>query len=173
MNVFLTYIRDFIKSIDQLLLILVCIFTAVIIFINYRYSIEPKVLNNISNRLYRFAGFYFVYLVAFSIPYILLYFFRPGSITNGKFLWMMVLVAPAIFALKVNFTGIAEYVAAHVPGSWGRFYSIVVNLPSKLLVVLICLAAVWWIGNYEPPFFRHDRQVNTTSNLEGRLTTIE
>ena len=105
MNVFLTYIRDFIKSIDQLLLILVCIFTAVIIFINYRYSIEPKVLNNISNRLYRFAGFYFVYLVAFSIPYILLYFFRPGSITNGKFLWMMVLVAPAIFALKVNFTG--------------------------------------------------------------------
>jgi hypothetical protein len=152
-NVFLTYIREFIKSVDQLLLLLVCIFTAVIIFLNYRYSIEPKVLNNIPNRYYRFAGFYLVYLVAFSVPYILLFFFRPGSITDGKFLWIMVLLAPAIFALKVNFTGIAEYVAAHVPGSLGRYYSIVVNLPSKLLVVLICLAAVWWMGNYEPPLF--------------------
>jgi len=152
-NVFLAYIRDFLKTVDHFLLILVCIFTAVIVFMNYRYSIEPKILYNISNRFYRFAGFYFVYLVAFSIPYLLLYFLKGESITHGKYLWLMVLVAPAVFALKVNFTGVAEFIYSYVPGASGKYYAIVSNLPSKLLVVLVCLSAIWWLGNYEPPFF--------------------
>ena len=106
MNVFLTYIKDFLKTVDHLLLIFVCIFTALIVFLNYRYSIEPKVLYNISNRVYRFAGFYLVYLVAFAVPYLLLYFIKATSITDSKYLWLMVLVAPAAkLALPYVFAG--------------------------------------------------------------------
>ena len=161
MNVFITYIKDFLKTVDTLLFLLVCIFTAVLVFLNYRYSIEPKVLYNISNRVYRFAGFYLVYLVAFSIPYLLLYFLKGSAIAGGRYLLLMVLLAPAVFAFKVNFTGLAEWISAQVPGVFGRYYSIIVNLPSKLVVVMLCLAGIWWLGRYEAPFFGM-----TTKNME-------
>ncbi|HUP12076.1 MAG TPA: CPBP family intramembrane glutamic endopeptidase, partial [Niastella sp.] len=111
--------------------------------------------------VYRFAGFYLVYFIAFAVPYLLVCLLKGPSITHMKYLWLLVIIAPAVFALKVNFTGAAEWVLAHIPGTMGRFYSIVVNLPSKLVVVLLCLAGIWWIGNYQAPFFGM-----TTKNLE-------
>src|SRR6476659_866013 len=73
MNIFLSYIRDFFKTIHFGLLIFCLSYAALIIFLNYRYGIEPKILFNISNRVYRFAGFYLVYLAAFTIPYVMLF----------------------------------------------------------------------------------------------------
>jgi hypothetical protein len=160
-NVFLSYIKDFFRTVNSFLFILVCLFAALLVFLNYRYSIEPKVLYHISNRFYRFGGFYLVYLIAFSLPYMFLYFIKGSAISEGKYLWLLILLAPAVFALKVNFTGAAEWVQANMQGPFGKYYSIVVNLPSKLLVVLLCLGGIWWLGKYQLPFFGM-----TTKNLE-------
>jgi hypothetical protein len=152
-NIFISYIRDFLKTIDSTLLLLVCAFTALIIFLNYRFGIEPKILYNISNRFLRFAGFYLVYLVAFSVPYILLFFFNRESILNGKALWLLIFITPAIFALKVNFTFFSDLIANRVQGEMGRYYAIIANLPSKLLAVILVLLLIWKAGNYQGPFF--------------------
>jgi hypothetical protein len=68
MNVFVSYIRGLYKERACRLLIFCFAYAAFLIFINYRFGIEPRVLYNISNRFYRFSGFYLLYLAAFAYP---------------------------------------------------------------------------------------------------------
>ncbi len=65
MQIFLSYLKDFFKSIHPGLLAFSFVYAALIIFLNYRFGIEPKILYNITGRLQRFAGFYLVYFCAF------------------------------------------------------------------------------------------------------------
>lgn len=110
MGIFITYIREFLKSIHTGLFIFCLLYTALIIFINYRYGIEPKTLHNISNRAYRFSGFYLVYLCAFAIPYLMLFLVKGRQVIEMKFLLVLILLAPAIFALKVSFSGLNQLI---------------------------------------------------------------
>ncbi|MEJ7739757.1 MAG: CPBP family intramembrane glutamic endopeptidase [Chitinophagaceae bacterium] len=152
MNAFLSYIREFIRTIHPGLTLFCFGFAALLVFLNYRYAIEPRVVNNIPNRLYRFLCFYLVYLTAFAIPYLVLFAVK-GKVTEWKSLLLLVLVAPGIFALKVSFVGISQIIQDHSSGIWGRYAAIVANLPSKLLVVLLPLYIVWRAGRYGQPFF--------------------
>ena len=153
MNVFLSYIREFVRTIHPGLLLFCCGFAALLIFFNYRYAIEPRIVNTVPNRYIRFLCFYLVYLVAFAVPYGAWFALRGKQTVEWGPLLAMVLVAPAIFALKVSFVGITQLIQEHTSGIWGRYAAIVANLPSKLLVVLPVLYLVWRMGNYDAPFF--------------------
>lgn len=166
MSIFISYIREFLRTVHGGLLIFSLLYTALIIFLNYRFGIEPKILYNISNKLYRFSGFYLVYLIAFSIPYLVIFLSKGKQIVEWKFLLFLILFAPAVFALKVSFTGVTQFIQSNLPGVWGKYYAIVANLPSKLMVVMMLLAFVWWLGDYQRPFFgATTKDVNTTPYL--------
>src|SRR5690349_6045043 len=128
MNIFFSYIREFFKTTHPGLLLFSAAFTALIIFLNYRYRIEPDILRPLSNRYLKFAGFYVVYWIAFAIPYIVILVLKGNSIPEKKFLFFMIMAAPAIFALKVNFAGLALFIMNHSEGPWGRYWAIVANL---------------------------------------------
>lgn len=153
MNIFLAYIRDYFKNINSILFFLCVLYVALIIFINYRYGLEPKILYNISSRFYRFAAYYLMYFLAFSIPYLLLFLLKEKSVPEKELFLILILVAPAIFALKVCFTGLTQVIQQSVPGTWGRYTALIANLPSRLVLVIIPLLLIWWLGKYEPPFF--------------------
>jgi len=127
-------------------------YAAFLIFLNYRFGIEPRVLYNISNRFYRFSGFYLVYLAAFAIPYLFLVMVKGRQVSDWKFMLFMVLICPAVFALKVTLSGLPQFIQLHIPGIWGRFVSVVLNLPSRLILLIIPLFFIWWIGNYPKPY---------------------
>lgn len=153
MNIFLSYIREFFKNTNSGLFFFCFIYAALIIFLNYRYGIEPKILFNISNRIYRFAGYYLMYLLAFSIPYIVLMLLREKPVAEWRLFILLILIAPAIFALKVSFTGLTQLIQQSITGTWGRYCAIIANLPSRLVLVIIPLLLIWWIGKYQSPFF--------------------
>lgn len=153
MQLFLSYLKDFFKSIHPLLLLFCFVYAALIILLNYRYGIEPKILYNISNRLQRFAGFYLVYFCAFFIPYLVLFLLRRTQVTDIKPLLVLVVVAPAIFALKVSFTGLSQLIEINISGPWGKYYGKIASLPSRLIIVMIPLLLIWWQGRYDKPFF--------------------
>ncbi len=153
MNVFINYIREFFKSVHIGLFLFCLSYTAIIVFLNYRFGIEPKIVYNISNRLYRFTAVYLIYLAAFAVPYLMVAFTKARQVTEWKFLLAMVLAAPAIFALKVSSGGFAMLIQDYTGGIWGKFAGIIVNWPYRLLVVLLPLLFIWWRGKYEHPFF--------------------
>jgi hypothetical protein len=153
MNVFMSYIRDFTRNVHAGLLIFCFAYAGFLIFINYRFGIEPRVLYNFSNRFYRFSGFYLLYLAAFATPYLFLVVVKGKQVPEWRLLLVMVVICPAVFALKVTLAGLPQFVQHHMPGTWGRFVAVILNLPLRLLLMLVPLFFIWWLGNYPRPFF--------------------
>ncbi len=153
MHIFVSYLKDFFKSIHPFLLMFCFGYAALIIFLNYRYGIEPRILRNITGSLQRFTGFYLVYFCAFLIPYLVVIMLKGNRLTGLKPLLALIITAPAIFALKVSFSGLSPLTENSTNASWGTYYRIILNLPSRLIVVIIPLLLIWWLGQYEKPFF--------------------
>lgn len=143
MNTLVSYIYDFFRTVDKWLLLCCAGFAALLVTLNYRFGIEPKWLYNIHSKWGKFGGFYIMYAVAFIIPYILLLCTRHKDITGSFLFWVLLLIAPAIFAAKVNFTAVSEWISGSRNDVWGRYFSIIASLPSKLLIVLIPLWLFW------------------------------
>ena len=153
MTPLLSYIREFLRTVHTGLFICCLGYAALLIFLNYRFGIEPKILYGITSRYYRFCGFYMVYFIAFTIPYGMVFLFKGRQAPEWKFFVALLFIAPAIFALKVTFNGLSELIRNNAEGMWGRYFSIIANLPSRLIVVVIPLLLIWWMGKYEQPFF--------------------
>ena len=144
MNAIFSYLQDYFRNVDKWLLIFCTCFAAVCIMLNYRYGIETKWLYGINSKLEKFAGFYVVYAIAFIIPFLVLVFTRHRQATGSPTFWLLLFIAPAIFALKVSFTGLTQWIAGTDGNLWSRYYAIIVNLPSRLLLVAIPLLLWRW-----------------------------
>ncbi|TAH05223.1 MAG: CPBP family intramembrane metalloprotease [Sphingobacteriales bacterium] len=142
MTQILSYLREYATSIDKWLLIFSIIFIGVFIVINYRFGLETKIISNLNSRWDKFIGFYLVYATAFIIPYLFIYFFRPHQITSPSFFWILLLIAPALFALKVTVPNPFNLLPA---SAVNRFIAIVTNLPFKLLILLVPLFILYWL----------------------------
>lgn len=153
MPVFLSYIRDFLKTVHSGLLIFVIIFTAFLVFCNYKFGIEQRIIQASSNRVIRFAGFYGVYFLAFATPYLVICLIKGKQIPEWKPLLLLIVLSPAIFSLKVNFNSFSNEIQQMVNGIWGRYAAIIARLPFKCLLVLILITIIWRTGKYEPHFF--------------------
>ncbi|MEJ7767074.1 MAG: CPBP family intramembrane glutamic endopeptidase [Chitinophagaceae bacterium] len=153
MNIFFSYIRDYIKNTQGPIWYFCLAYVALIIFLNYRFGIESKFLSTIPDRTLRFGGYYLLYLAAFSIPYLVLILLKTKSVSDWPLLLLLIVVAPAIFALKVCFGGLTQLIQQNINGIWGRYIAIISNLPSRLVLVILPLLAVWWLGKYDRPIF--------------------
>jgi hypothetical protein len=161
MNNILSYISEFFRTVDKWLLLGCAGFIAIFITLNYRFGIETKWLYSINSRLGKFAGFYAMYAIAFIIPYLFLLLTRHKEAAHAKLFWLLLLAAPAIFAFKVSYNGISAWISATTDGTWGRYFSIIASLPSKLLMVLIPLFLFWRVETARSSFWGL-----TTSNFQ-------
>lgn len=166
MNSILSYIREFFSNVDKVLLGGCSLFAALLITLNYRLGIETKWLYDAAGWC-RFGGFYALYAIAFIIPWLLLIARRKiglrasgfgpqtsdfGLQTPGLF-WFLLFTAPAIFALKVSFPGLSGWLLPALNAPWGKYYSIASSLPSRLVLVAIPLALLWWWQRPQPSFW--------------------
>lgn len=153
MQTIFTYILDYFKQVDKWLLFFCTSFTAIIIIFNYKLGIETKWLYNISSRLQRMGGFYVMYAIAFIVPYFVLLFVKRSTVSIPPLFWILLILAPAIFSLKVNFNSISLWLQQTIEGPWGKYYSIIASLPSKLIAICIPLWMFWRWGNYQQSFW--------------------
>lgn len=144
MNLIFSYLHDYFRNVDKWLLIFCACFAALFITLNYRFGIETKWLYGISNPFAKFLGFYCVYAIAFIIPFLVLVFTKYKHAAGTPLFWFVLLLAPAIFSVKVSFTGLTQWIAGNGTNSWNRYYAIIINLPSRLLLVVIPLLFFWW-----------------------------
>jgi Type II CAAX prenyl endopeptidase Rce1-like len=153
MNLIFSYLQDYYRSVDKWLLVFCVCFAACIIIVNYRYGLETKWLYNIDDRLKRFFGFYLVYSVAFILPFLLLVITCHREAMHQPMFWVLLLLAPAIFALKVSFSGLTQWITGMGNSQWNRYWAIIVNLPSRLVLVIIPLALFWWLQKTQGAFW--------------------
>ena len=153
MFTFLSYLRDFYRTVHAGLLLFAILFTALIIFCNYRFGIEQRIIQSTSTQLGRSLKFYCLYLGVFSIPLLTAVLLKQQPLPHPEKLVLLVLAAPAVFALKIGFNGLGPAIQALKPGMWGRYWALVAKLPLKFGLVLALLLVIWRLGKFEPDFF--------------------
>lgn len=144
MQVILSYLQDYFKQVDKSILLFCAAFAAIIITLNFRFHIETKWLYNLPSGLSRFAGFYCVYAISFIIPCIVVALRCHSDALQLPAFWVTLLLAPALFAFKVTFSGLTQLIAGDGRVPLLRYYAIISNLPSRLVLLTLPLFLFWW-----------------------------
>lgn len=115
---------------------------AVIISLNYSYSFAAG-----TNPWSSFLFDYILYLFPFGFAYALqwLYFKEGRMVFSKPWFWLLLFLAPAIFALRVNFNLQEGFIRTISSAENFRFVSSIVNYGVKVFVLMIPVIFIWLI----------------------------
>jgi hypothetical protein len=112
------------------------VWMGILIALNYQLSIETKMIVGLDSRFKQFGALFLMYCCAFVVPYLFIIVFRKHLIAMAPSVWWLLIIAPALFALKVTIVNPLE---SAMKGAWGDYLTAVTTLPFKFLMVLILL----------------------------------
>src|SRR5687768_11186033 len=102
MQYFLSLFTDYFKNLDKLTFLIISVFVAILIFCNYRFTLNAKIWQA-SSDLEKFFRFYALYLFTFGGAYLIQYLAARSTLNYSWPLIILIALAPAVFALKVVF----------------------------------------------------------------------
>ncbi len=143
-------VHKYTSAVDKGLILFCMVWMGILILLNYTLGIEGQLIKGLDSRFSQFAALFVVYSSAFIIPYGFILVFRKHLIAVAPKFWLLLLVAPALFALKVCIANPLEQV---IDGVWGSYLTIVTTLPFKFLVVLIPLIVLYRMLPEQPGFW--------------------
>lgn len=143
MSAILGYLREYFISVDKALLIFCSVWVGILIALNYQLGIERPLIASLDSRLYQFWALFVLYCSAFVVPYLFAIVFRKHLIAVEPALIGLLLIAPALFALKVSAINPLGYAVDE--DVWGNYWVSVTTLPFKFLVVLVGLVILYRI----------------------------
>ena len=150
------YIKEFYrKEFNPLYFLLILLMTGTLIYFNYWHGLEIRYVNGGHTRWSRFAGYYLLYFIPFAAAFLLqLFFFRDCRYYRNKWFWVILVLAPAFFSLRVNFD-FQEYLFAEIwSGDELQFWNNCLNWVTRTFVVLIPVYFLWRIKDRNnQPFY--------------------
>ena len=151
MQYFLSLLSDYFRNIDKWVLLLISIFVGSLIFINYKWGWENKIWNA-SSPAERFFRFYFLYLLAFAGAYFIQQLFRPNVPKTPWFFVLILILTPAIFAMKVSFNGHRLLLDKIFDWPTNKYLFTMLDYPLRFLLVILALLLLWKIIKPDYPF---------------------
>lgn len=140
----LFYIRTFYNTaFKAVYFLIVVIMISLIIYFNYHpvLSISSPSYNWFQHFLFN----YFLYLVPFATAFLLqCFFYQHNNYFKQKWFWIILLLAPAFFSFRVNFTFLQAFIQQHWQGQEQKYWLTVFNLLTRT-VVIIPVLVVWYI----------------------------
>ncbi|MES2849768.1 MAG: CPBP family intramembrane glutamic endopeptidase [Bacteroidota bacterium] len=150
------YIRSFYeKEFNLFYLLIIIAILAAIIYLNYWHGLEKKYAASGKTWLANFTGYYFLYLIPFAVAFFLqLLFFKDCSYYKSGWFWCILLLAPAFFSFRVNFTFHQPLINDHWQAPENLFYLRSINWVVRVFVVLIPVFIIWWLKDKaNQPFY--------------------
>jgi hypothetical protein len=141
------YLKEYLSGIDKRIFFLSALFIASGIYANYHFKIEKSIVQLPFQEKY--AAWFFIFLIAFSFPYLLSFLFKKKTITDPKF-FLFLLIAPALFAWKLSGKIDFNFVA-NVQEN--KYWNQVTYWPLKFLIVAGCLWLLWKFFEKDQPFY--------------------
>jgi hypothetical protein len=141
MVIFYQYLKDYFRTISTKKLLLTLLFTAILVFINYKWGIENPI-KEIHHRALSLILFFLFYFFVFGTAYIIQFAGKDKKehISDKKiFLWWL-LLATFLFSLKMIHWQIPY---TDNSSGWGKYWSITLQWPMKLLLFVVVLFMVW------------------------------
>lgn len=135
-------LREYAAIIDKWLVLFCIVWISILIALNYQLGIENHWIAGLDTRVERWFALFLMYCCAFIVPYLFVILFRKHLVTTTPAFWLLLLFAPALFALKVS---AANPLENKIEGIWGNYFTVVTTLPFKLLIVMIPLVVIYKI----------------------------
>ena len=149
MKQIVSYIRGYFYDIDKGILLLVSLLTGLLIFWNYHYNIDTTISRGYSF-FYAFISRYFIFLAAFAIPYLLYKFVgKRGYMLQPRFI-ILLLLAPAIFALKATLNIPLNFSS---DAGQNSYWNHVIYWPLNVIITGSILFIIWRIVDKDQPFY--------------------
>ncbi len=150
MNDIIGYLRNYYQSINRNVFLLTTLLIAIAVFCNYNLGINAAIVS-ISSWPLRILGFFMLFGFVFSMAWFLQFLIAAETIPDSRFFFVLLLAAPAIFAIKITFDEASGYITQHIPDPWNRYWYRVIDWPLKLVVTASLVFAIWQWGRFEKP----------------------
>jgi len=144
------YIRDYFRFVDKKLLTVCTLQSAVLIFLNYQYKLEPYVTSRQRPGWAAFTGHYVIFLTAFALPYFYCSLDKKKSFFHNKPFVILLVVAPAIFALKM---ALRTQLSFSPDADWNQYWNQVYYWPLRLVITIALLILLWKKFDDDQPFY--------------------
>ncbi|NJO25673.1 MAG: hypothetical protein HC867_07800 [Bacteroidia bacterium] len=112
MSSVLKYIKEFYtKEFNAAYLFIILVMLGVLIYLNYWHQLERRYAAGGNTWFSNFIGYYFLYLIPFAAAFLLqLLFYKNCSYFGNYWFWIILLLAPAFFSFRINFSFQEKYV---------------------------------------------------------------
>jgi len=150
MNEIIGYLRNYIQSVNRSVFLFTTLFIAIAITCNYTLGINTAIVS-IQSWPLRTAGFFLLFAFVFSAAWLLQFISTGRNIIENRFFFVLLLIAPVIFAAKVTFDQAAIAVTHNLQPPWDQYWNKVLAWPLKFLLVLALVAAIWKWGRFPQP----------------------
>lgn len=148
------YIRDFYqKEFNLSYFLLILLLIGFSIYLNYWHFLEHLYTGAGKTIWNDFFGYYFLYLIPFAIAFFLqLIFFKDCTYYKSYWFWIILLLAPAFFAFRVNFDFHQTLIKKLWSGDEQEFWLKSLNWVVRVFVVMIPVFIIWLIKdkNHQP-----------------------
>ncbi len=132
------YIRGYFYEADKRILFIITVFTGLLVWANYRFSIDEEVSSQ-GSFLVSFLSRSAIFLLAFVSPYIVYATLTGKRYFREKGLLVLLFLAPAIFSFKIAFTPHFSF-----SDNWrtDHFWNYIVYWPVLLLITTAALILI-------------------------------
>jgi len=150
MKEILTYISNYFRYANKIVLITCTLQTAVLVFFNYNNGLEGCLTERLALAWPEFTGHYILFAVAFIMPYFSYWLIEKKNFFRNKPFTILLVVAPAIFALK---TALKTELPFSVDIKWNQFWNQVYYWPALLLITTAILLLLWKFFDRDQGFY--------------------
>lgn len=146
----LGFVSDYFEQQDKFVLIVSSLFMAAFIYLNFRYGLEQKICNQAGSPYVNLYGHFFIYLIAFSVPFLFYWIFSGKDYITSAPVLFLVLVAPFIFAFR---TAVNLDLPISADPVWNDYWNQIIFNPIRLAGLLVILFLLWISFYREQTFF--------------------
>lgn len=133
-----SYIQLYYNEVSKPALLCVTLLTALLIFLNYHFRLDKWISNQ--NFTGRFLFRFLLSFMAFAIPYLILSVANEKRYFTEKLFLVMLLIAPAIFSLKMSLITSFHLSAGK---NWNHYWNQILYWPFRLFIVLALVFFIW------------------------------
>jgi hypothetical protein len=150
MKAIIQYIRQYFSDTHTLVLFITSALAGLLIFINYEMGLDASIRSQGSFGSIALS-WYFVFLFAFSMPYILYCIIADKDyLANSRFI-LLLLLAPLLFAIRMSFSSI-NYSGSGITG-FSKLNDYIIYWPASLFFILSGLFFLWYKFDRQQPFY--------------------
>ena len=143
------FIKAYYNGVNKPILAICTILTAILIWLNYQYQLEYRLINDSTLPFPWLTGHFFIYFIAFLIPHLLLFQQRKAKATDKGFIACL-LLAPLIFAIKV---GINTKINLAGNNQWNGYWNDIIYWPLRMIVMIALLVVCKFRFHKEEGFY--------------------